>query len=211
MVRLGIGLNNMSNFIHPSAIVEPSVVMGDNNYIGPFCYVRGNTNIGNGNRFEAYCSIGAPPEHTNMFTYTGGKTSIGDNNIFREYSSVHSGTTRTTSIGNQNIFLHGSHVSHDSIVEDFVNFAANVVLGGYCYVMEGSNLGIGVVCHQHSKIGAYSMIGMGAVITKKTQIEPAGVYFGVPARYFEYNHRGLSKHDVSENRLKFLIDKYNSI
>ena len=39
------------NDIHPTAVIEDCVKMGDNNYIGPFCYFTGGTEIGSNNRF----------------------------------------------------------------------------------------------------------------------------------------------------------------
>ena len=46
------------NVIHPTAVIGDRVEMGEDNYIGPFCYFTGEVEIGNNNRFEAYCSIG---------------------------------------------------------------------------------------------------------------------------------------------------------
>ena len=200
-----------NNFIHPTSIVSPTVKLGENNYIGPFCYITGNTVIGNNNRFEAYCSIGTPPEHMNMFSYTGGETIIGNDNVFREYTSVHSGATQPTLIGNKNHFLHGSHVSHDSTVEDFVNFAGDVVIGGYCYIMEGAKLGLGTVCHQRTKIGGYTMVGMSSVVTKRSVIFPGNVYIGSPAKFLKKNDFGLKNSGITEEHLSQIIERYNSI
>ena len=208
---MGLEKVNPSNFIHPTSIVEDSVSIGSGNYIGPFCYITGNTTIGNNNRFEAHCSIGTPPEHTNTFFKTDGRVVIGDDNIFREFITVHSGATRITSIGNKNKLLRGSYVGHDSILEDFITLSSNVLIGGYCYVMSGVNFGLGSMCHQCSKIGGYSMIGMGTVITKQSKIIPGGVYIGSPAKFLKHNSFGLEKHSISQTQLEELIHKYNLI
>jgi len=200
---------NTDNFIHPTSIVEDSVSIGFGNYIGPFCYITGNTVIGNNNRFEAYCSIGTSPEHTNTFFKTDGRVMIGDDNIFREFITVHSGATITTLIGNKNKLLRGSHVGHDSILEDNITLSCNVLIGGYSYVMQGVNFGLGSMCHQFSKVGAYSMIGMGSVITKQSKILPGGVYVGSPVRLLKHNDYGLKKHSISETELEELTHKYN--
>ena len=42
----------MSNYIHPTSIIGPNVVLGNNNYIGPFCYIIGDTIT---NRIEYKC------------------------------------------------------------------------------------------------------------------------------------------------------------
>ena len=38
------------NQISPLAYVHPEAVLGENNLIGPFCYIDRNTVIGNGNK-----------------------------------------------------------------------------------------------------------------------------------------------------------------
>lgn len=199
------------NYIHPTSIISPSVKLGRNNYIGPFCHITGNTVVGDNNRFESHCSIGTPPEHTDMFTYTEGKTVIGNNNIIREFVTIHAGATRTTTIGNNNKILRGAYIGHDTIIEDFVNIAANVLLGGYCYIMEGAKLGLSAVCHQRSKIGAYVMVGMSSVITKTSSILPGNVYIGSPARILEPNDFGLKKSGITKERLNELMVRYKDI
>ena len=57
------------NDIHPTAVIEDCVEMGEDNYIGPFCYFTGKVEIGNNNRFEAYCSIGSRAEHTEYWDF----------------------------------------------------------------------------------------------------------------------------------------------
>ncbi len=202
----GIGKNNI---IHPTAIIGPNVILGDNNYIGPYCYISGNTIIGNNNRFEAYCSVGLNPETVNYFDVEG-KTIIGDNNIIRDYCSIHAGSINTTIIGNNILILHNSHIAHDCIVDNKCIITGNVILGGFCHIMEGVNLGMGTIIHQRSKIGAYSMIGMGAIVTSKTKIKPGGVYFGNPAKFIKPNTFGLEKNKVSSQYLEKLIKLYNS-
>lgn len=198
------------NIIHPTAIIDVNVKLGKNNHIGPFCYITGNTVIGDNNRFDGYCSIGANPEHRDYFT-TSGQTSIGDNNIFREFVTIHSGTTRITTIGNHVVLLRNSYIAHDCIVEDKVNLSANALVGGYGYLMEGCNFGLGAVCHQFSVIGAYAMIGMGTVITKKSQILPGNTYIGNPAKLLKRNEIGLQKNQIDEHKLLELITRYHTL
>jgi len=199
------------NTIHPTSIIGPDVKLGTGNYIGPYCIIVGDTIIGDNNRFEAYCSIGSPSETVGYFDRYDGKTIIGNNNIFREYTSVHQGSTKQTIIGNKVIMLRGSHISHDCVIEDKVLLACNSLLGGYTYVMEGCNLGLGTTTHQFSKIGAYCMLGMGTIVTKTTNILPGGVYIGSPARRIKQNAVSFTKNKITDTMLEELIKKYNSI
>ena len=206
MAKLGIGNN-----IHPTAIIGPDVILGNDNYIGPYCVLTGKLTIGNNNRFESYCSVGTPAECIGYFDTNIGITTIGNHNIFREFVTINAGSTKQTIINDNIIMLRGSHIGHDSIIENNSNISCNVLIGGYSYIMEGANLGLGTICHQFSKIGAYSMIGMGTIVTKKTLIKPAGVYYGCPARWKEYNQFGLDKYNITEEMLNELINKYNML
>ena len=48
-VRSALGMND----IHPTAVIGDHVEMGEDNYIGPFCYFTGDLEIGNNNRFDS--------------------------------------------------------------------------------------------------------------------------------------------------------------
>ena len=45
------------NQISPLAFVHPEAQLGDNNIIGPFCYIDKNTVIGNNNNFQNSVTI----------------------------------------------------------------------------------------------------------------------------------------------------------
>ena len=197
----------MNNFIHPTSIVEDSVVLGNNNFIGPFCYLRGDLIIGDNNHFESHCSIGSNPEHRDYFFEKNGKIVIGNNNIFREFVTINAGTTHTTKISNFCSLLNGSYVGHDTIIENKVTISSNCSIGGFCYIMEGVNFGMGSKCHQNVLVGAYSMIGMNSTITKKTNCEPFKVLVGSPAIIKKNNDVAISRNNISSD----LIHKINLI
>lgn len=196
-----------SNTIHPTAIIGPNVSIGFGNDIGPYCVIQGDTVIGSNNKFEAYCSIGAPAEHRDFF-YKDGKVVIGNSNIFREFVTVNGGTEDITTIGNECVFLRNSHVGHDSIIKNKVNLSCNVLIGGHSHIMEGANFGLGSICHQFSIIGAYAMIGMGAIITKGADVAPGVVYVGNPAKYLKINQIGLDRNKITAKLLAQLKDEY---
>ena len=185
------------NTIHPTAIIDDCVELGDNNYIGPYCYFTGGTKVGSNNRFEAFCSVGTRPEHTDHW-HKDGELTIGDNNIFRDYITINAGTDRLTSMGNGGIMLRGSHVAHDCEIEDGVTLSVNAIMLGHVHVMKHSNCGIGCQVHQHQVVGSYSMIGMGCVVPKKTRLEPGQTWVGNPARRLKTNMYALDKHDIDD-------------
>jgi len=198
------------NDIHPSAVIEDCVKIGDNNYIGPFCYFTGGTQIGSNNRFEAFCSIGTRPEHE-KFWHKDGELTIGDNNIFRDYITINAGTKTLTSVGSDGIMLRGSHIAHDCIVEDGVTLSVLAVILGHVHVMKGSNCGSGCLIHQHQVVGSWSMIGMGCVVPKKIRLEPGQTWVGNPARRLKTNMYALEKHDVDDYELVEETARYNKL
>jgi len=198
-----------NNLIHPTAIIGENVTLGENNYIGPYCYITGDTIIGDNNRFEAYCSIGTPPEHRDYFTNSAFNVIIGNNNIVREFVTINAGTIRNTILKNNTIILRNSYIGHDSIIENKVNLSCNVLIGGHSYIMEGVNMGLGSICHQFKIIGAYSMIGMGTIVTKNSKIEPGNIYIGSPSRFLKENTIGLERNNINKEYLNNLIIKFN--
>lgn len=197
------------NFIHPTAIIGDDVILGENNYIGPYCFITGKTKIGNNNRFEAFCSIGTEPEHKAYFGKPNKGVIIGDENIFREYVTVNSGCEIPTQLQNKIIMLRGSHVGHDSILHDGCTISCNVLIGGHSIIGESVNMGLGSICHQFSKIGSYSMIGMGAIITKTFETKCFGVFVGNPARYIKDND--YLKRNFTEEKITEIIKNFEKI
>ena len=85
------------NQISPLAFVHPEAQLGDNNIIGPFCYIDKNTVIGNNNNFQNSVTI-----------HVGAR--IGDNNEIFPGASISTkpqdlkfkGEASTCEIGNNN-------------------------------------------------------------------------------------------------------------
>ena len=123
----------MTNFIHPTAIVDNKASIGENVSIGPYStigrnvviennstihshvIIDGNTKIGEGNEFYPFAAIGLQPQH---LKYSGELTdlTIGNNNIFRENVTISKGTKdggMLTHINNKNLFMTGVHIAHD--------------------------------------------------------------------------------------------------
>ena len=189
------------NDIHPTAVIGDNVVLGSDNYIGPYCYFTGEVEIGNNNRFEAYCAIGGRPEHTEHW-HQDGRTLIGSDGIFREFITIHGGTKEDlTFIGDNVIMLNGSYAAHDTVIEDHVTLSINSVILGHVQVMKGSNCGSGCQVHQYQVIGSWSMLGMGCVVPKKLKIEPGQTWAGNPARRLKTNMYALDKWDIDEFEL----------
>jgi UDP-N-acetylglucosamine acyltransferase len=187
-----------TNFIHPTAIIGENVILGKGNTIKAHCIITGNTVIGDNNTFKSFSVIGSEPEHKAYFGKPNKGVGIGNNNVIREYVTINAGCERTTIIESNCILLRGSHIGHDSIVNDNVTISCNVLVGGHSIISKNVNLGLGAILHQFSKIAPYSMIGMGAIVTKKSNIQCFGTYVGNPAKYIKENDYQKQKFDVKE-------------
>lgn len=200
----------MDNVIHETAIIEDGVDIGVGNFIGANCLIKNGTKIGNNNRFEAFVSVGTAPEHRDFFNKEGKGVEIGDSCVFREFTTINSGAFTKTKIGNNVVMLRGSHIGHDSQISDFCNLSCNVLIGGHSHLMEGCNFGLGAICHQYSKIGAYSLVGMGSVVTKKSKVSPGDIFVGSPVKFLKKNTIGLERASVtSEELARFYTDWLN--
>lgn len=182
------------NIIHETAIIHPTAIIGEGNYIGPYCVIAGNVQIGNYNRIEGFCSIGSPPEHKDFYNGSSFSVEIGDKCVIREHVTINAGISSSTIIGNEVQLLHGAYLAHDCRIGSFVTVSGHTAIAGHCEVFQGANLGLNVSVHQYSVIGHYAMIGMGTVITKTSIIEPVKTYVGSPARYLKINQYAIEKY-----------------
>lgn len=82
----------------------------------------------------------------------------------------------------------GSHVAvmpqavltHEDVVGDFATLAAGVRLGGGVRLGSGVYVGAGSLIREHVSVGAWSLVGMGAVVLR--DVPPGEVWVGNPAR-----------------------------
>lgn len=174
--------------IHPTAQIEGDVRLALNVEVGAFCVLRGPLVVGQGTRIFPHVVIGTPGEHRTKDSF--GDIVIGCDVVIREFSAIQRGTgDRDTSIGDRCMIMDHGHIAHDVVLAEDVTLSPNVVLGGHTRVHRGATLGIGAMTHQLSTVGAYSMVGMGAVVTR--DVPPFALIMGNPARYVRANLRGI--------------------
>ena len=188
----------MANRIHASAVIGDGVELGADNVIGPYSVVVGPCRIGDGNWIGPHVSIGGPAEYRGGPHPVGWEgelgvhgVEIGDGNILREFTSINGGTAAVTSVGSRCYLMSGSHVGHDSRVDDDVTITSAVQIAGHCRLWSGANLGMGTVVHQRVEIGPGAMVGMGSAVRK--DIGPFTISVGDPARVVSLNEIGLQR------------------
>jgi sugar O-acyltransferase (sialic acid O-acetyltransferase NeuD family) len=71
-------------------------------------------------------------------------------------------------------------ITHDDEIGDFVTLASGVRLGGGVRIELGAYVGAGALVRDALTVGAWSLVAMGAVVTRS--VPPAELWAGLPAR-----------------------------
>ncbi len=210
------------------AFVSPNAKLGDNNIIGPFCYIDDNVvigdnnklynsvtihtgaRIGNGNEFFPGASISTKPQD---LKFKGEETlcEIGDNNSIRENVTISRGTASKgkTVVGSGNLLMENMHVAHDCeignglIIGNSTKFAGEVVVDDYAIISAT------VLCHQFCHIGGYVMIQGGCRFSQ--DIPPYIIAGKEPTKYCGINIIGLRRRGFSNETIEMIHDAYRII
>ena len=210
------------SLIHPTAIISSPENIGDDVRIGPYCtigpdvildncvqlhshvVIDGHTSVGYKSTIYPFASIGFPPQD---LKYKGEKSKliIGERNEIREHVTINPGTEgglMETRIGDNCLFMIGSHIAHDCVVGNHVILANNATLGGHVEVGDYAIIGGLSGVHQFVRIGAHAMVGgMSGV---EQDLIPYGSAMGERARL-----RGLKSSWFAEK--KFFSRRYTYI
>jgi sugar O-acyltransferase (sialic acid O-acetyltransferase NeuD family) len=88
--------------------------------------------------------------------------------------------TADVSVGRHVAVMPNAVLTHDDVIEDYVSVCASVALAGCVRIREGTYLGQGCLVREGLTVGAWSVVGMGAAVTR--DVGDAQVWAGVPAR-----------------------------
>ena len=215
--------------IHPTAIVEDGAKISGSCTIGPYCcigsgvtldddvflqshvVISGKTFIGKGTKIWSFSSVGSDPQD---LKYSGEKTTliVGQNNLIRECVSISTGTYGgggITSIGNDCLFMLGSHVGHDCKLGDNIVIANNSAIAGHVIIEDDVNIGGLVGVHQFCRIGKGSMIGAHAMVSK--DVIPFSMIVGMRPVLSGVNLVGLKRRGVKKENIKKLVEVFSKL
>ncbi len=215
--------------IHETALVEEGATLADDVEIGPYCIVgghvrlaagvrlishvnlEGHTSIGEGTVVHPFASLGSWPQH---LKHEGEPTTllIGARNIIREHVTMNVGTVMgrgETRVGEDNMFMAGSHVAHDCIVGNNVIFANNATLGGHVQVSDFVFLGGLCAVHQNARIGRFAFVGGMAGL--EGDLIPFGSVTGNRAHLAGLNLVGMKRRDLPRERIHTIRRAYRAL
>jgi UDP-N-acetylglucosamine acyltransferase len=219
----------MSNNIHPTAIIEDTAEIGENVSIGPYCTIgakskikdgvtlhshvciQGDTEIGEGSEIFPFASIGFAPQDL-KFKGEHSRLIIGKNNLIREHVTMNPGTEGgglVTKVGDNCLFMVGSHIAHDCMIGDNVIMANNATLGGHVVVGDYAVIGGMSAVHQFIRIGKFAVIGgMSGV---DSDVIPYGRVKGERAFLAGLNLTGLERGGFDKEQIKKLQKAFKSL
>lgn len=213
------------NQISPLAFVHPEAKLGDNNIIGPFCYIDRNTVIGNnnvlqnsvtmhvgarigdGNEIFPGASISTKPQD---LKFRGEETTceVGNNNSIRENVTISRGTASKgkTVVGSNNLLMECVHVAHDCELGSGLIIGNSTKFAGEVVVDDNAIVSANVLVHQFCHIGGYVMIQGGCRFSQ--DIPPYVIAGKEPTKYCGLNLVGLRRRGFNNELITKLHDAY---
>jgi UDP-N-acetylglucosamine acyltransferase len=215
--------------IHPSAVVDPRAEIGPDVRIGPWTVIDGPAKVGRGCVLHAHVTImgdttlgeenhvfpgavlGAEPQD---LKHDGEATRlvIGSRNRIREHVTIHPGTRRgggITRVGDDGLFMVGSHVAHDCKVGSHVVLANHVLLAGHVRVGDRAILNGAAALHHFTTVGRLAYVGG---LTRITQdIHPFTIVEGHPARVRATNVVGMQRAGIPRDSILVVKEAVFSI
>ncbi len=216
----------MDAVIHPSAVVEDGAKIGPDCRIGPFCHVgpevvlgrgvelkshvvvTGKTEIGDETMVFPFAVIGEIPQD---LKFRGEETSlvIGKRNRIREHVTMNTGTQGgggVTRVGDDGLFMAGSHVAHDVQIGNRVILVNNSAVAGHCVLEDDVIVGGLSGVHQWVRVGKGAIIGAVTMVTN--DVIPHGLVQAPRGKLDGLNlvglkRRGVSRADITALRAAF--------
>ena len=215
------------NEIHPTAVIDPSVKIGDNVRIGPYTVIQGDcvigdnawidanvkigrwTTIGAGTRIYFGALVGDDPQDHRFKEGTRAYTKIGSDATIREYVTIHRSPfpEGETVVGDGTLLMAFVHVGHDARIGSRVTAANHTSFSGHVVVGDGAVLSGFVLIHQFCRIGEIAMVGGRTII--RQDIPPYCMLaenehicgpnvVGLRRNGFDAEQRGIIRHIIKD-------------
>ena len=206
--------------IHPTAVVDPSARLGLHVQIGPYAVigpdveigdetrvlshavVLGPTTVGRQNVVHPFAVVGGAPQ-VKRGPGGGSSLTLGDRNVIREHVTIHRGTQAAgTRVGDDNLFMVGAHVAHDTAIGSEVTLANGVQLAGHAVVEDHATFGGLSGVAQFVRVGESAFVAAGAMCER--DVPPFVIVQGDRAKVRGLNVVGLRRREVPEASIESL-------
>ena len=207
----------MATLVHETAIVAPNARIGSDCFIGPFCTVSEDVELGNGVRLDSHVVVGGDTkigDETHIFPFASiglapqdlkyadepTATRIGKRNQIREFVTIHRGTAGgggTTRVGDENLLMAQVHIAHDCQVGNEVIMANAATLAGHVEIADGASIGAYSGVHQFCRIGVEAFVGGYSVVVKDAM--PYAIIQGNHAKCYGLNRLGMKRRGYSKD------------
>ena len=208
--------------VHASAVVEAGAVIGPRANVGPFSLIGSEVTLGAGVTVKSHAVVTGETEigdETVIFPgavvgeipqdlkYKGEKTQliVGKRNRIREGVTMNTGTAGgvgVTRVGNDCLFMTGSHVAHDVQVGNRVIVANQGAIAGHCVIEDDVIIGGLSGIHQWVRVGKGAIIGAVTMVTN--DVIPYGLVQAPRGQLEGLNLVGLKRKGVSREDIMAL-------
>jgi UDP-3-O-[3-hydroxymyristoyl] glucosamine N-acyltransferase len=203
--------------IHPTAIIEPNVIIGHHVTIGEYTHIQANTvigeyvTIGNNVIIQPNCTIGSDAFYYKKESESYTKWRSIGRVLIEDNVEIGAGTTIAKGVSGDTIIGFGSkidcqcHIGHGVVVGKHCLFAAQVGIGGKTIIGDNVVLYGQVGIAQRLKIGNNVLVGAKSGVSKDLDADTA--YFGYPAQEMRQSYKELA----ALRQLPDLIKKVDSL
>jgi UDP-N-acetylglucosamine acyltransferase len=200
--------------IHPTAVIEPEVELGEGVIIEAYAvikgrtklgkgvvvkahaYIDGNTTIGEGSIIYPGARIGTRCQHQR---FQGEETfvTIGRNCEVREFATINSSTDEGSRVvvGDDCLVMAYAHIAHDCYLGRGVTMSNNATLAGHVSIDDYAIVGGMTPVHQRVRIGRFAFVG--GLSRVSHDIPPYTLVGGNPCKIGGLNLVGLKRHGFS--------------
>lgn len=190
--------------------VGPGVRLGRNNRLLDGVILKGKTRLGDGNVIHERAVVGGQPLIAGTSPEIG-SLSIGSGNVIREMTTIQVGSSEDaeTRIGDGNFFMPHCQVGHDCVVGHAVTCTNYTGLCGHVVVQDLATLGMGVIIHQHTRIGRLAMVGASGYLSQ--DVPPFTLVDGRSGDLVGLNRVGLQRAGFTGEDTRILKAAYRTL
>ena len=200
----------MSISIHPSAVVEESVVLGDGCEIQSGAIIRRYSTLGERVIVHPYAVVGGDPQYLKFDRGTPSGVRVGSGTVIREHVTINRavGAGENTVVGERCFLMANSHVGHDCVVADDVVLANNAMPAGHVQVGAFTFVGGGAGVHQFARIGESVMV---SGLSRVGQDVPPFVLIAERNEVIGLNLLGLKRRGFSRDAIREIKEAFRMV